>query len=111
MPNPTIIPPSSGRLLHFLGIADVYISLEQPPVFVVEPDMSKEYRPDAYVRLKNGATAVVEYQRSRISTPKMQEKVDQFVKYGKVKTMLVYTHRPYELNVPTGFQIVQKKIV
>lgn len=113
MPNPTIIPPSSGRIEHFLGIADVYLALGMPPVFVVEPDMSKEYKPDAYVRMPDNAAAVIEYQRSRISNTKMQEKVDLFMQtFGehKTRTMLIYATKPYELIVPVNFRIIQKEL-
>jgi hypothetical protein len=110
-----MIPPSSGRTEHFLGIADVYLSLGMPSTFVVEPDISKEYRPDAYVKMENGATAVIEYQRSRISNTKMQEKMDQFVnscrkKEHNVRTVIIYAYKPYDVKVPTGIQLLQKLI-
>lgn len=115
MPNPTLIPPSSGRIEHFLGIADVYLSLGMPPTFVVEPDLSKAYKPDAYVKTEKGAIAVIEYQRSRISNTKMQEKLDQFVdafkkKEHSVKTVIIYAYKPYDVKVPEGFQLLQKLI-
>lgn len=115
MPNPTMIPPSSGRIEHFLGIADVYLSLGMPPTFVVEPDLSKEYKPDAFVKTDKGAIAVIEYQRSRISNNKMQDKLNEFVKAFKqkehfVKTVIIYAHKAYDVSVPEGFQLLQKPI-
>src|SRR5690625_1287432 len=77
MPNPTIIHPESQNIRHFLGIADIYMNLEKPEIFEVEPGVSEGYRPDIYTRIPD--PTIIEFQRSVISRKRMQQKVDAFV--------------------------------
>ena len=115
MPNPTIIHPQSNKINHFLGIVDIYINLDQPKVFEVEPIINDEYRPDAYVRVIGDTPVLIELQRTLISIKRMQEKVDAFVKaYNKkehdAKTLWIVSDTEYRVKIPSGFSIVQKKL-
>lgn len=114
MPKPTIIPESSGRQLHFLAIADIYLKLFQPLIFVVEPDLDCNYCPDAYVETDKGQKALIECQRTRISNPKMQEKIDKFAATfpkHKVNLLLIfYDGVPFDIVTPSGFDIRQQKL-
>jgi hypothetical protein len=99
MPNPTIIHPNSTRTNHFLGIADLYMRYGQPPTFVVEPDMKHDYHPDAYMITPNQEQICVELQLSKVSSRKIQEKVNGFMdsyregKHHAKKLHLVTDHR------------------
>jgi hypothetical protein len=113
MPNPSLIHLRSASTDHFLGLVDLYIALGQPQVYTVEPQITEEYRPDAYTRLP--APVLIELQRSTISSKKMQQKVDQFVKSSQEKkhdarTLLIVTDRPYSIKVPSGFNVVQRSM-
>lgn len=113
MPNPTLIHPRGSKTEHFLAIADLYIALDQPKIYEVEPTISEDYRPDAYARLD--VPVIVEVQRSTISSKKMQEKVDLFVKSASRKqhdarTLWIIADRPYTVKAPSGFQIVQRSM-
>lgn len=115
MPNPAMINMQSPKLKHFLGLVDVYIALGQPEIYEVEPQITDEYRPDAYTRI-NDAPTLIELQRSTISRKKFQLKVDLFVQSFKMKKhdakrLLVYTDSPYKLTVPAGFEVIQQKLV
>ena len=115
MPNPTIIHPQSNKINHFLGLVDIYISLNQPKIFEVEPIVNDEYRPDAYVRLDGDTPVLIELQRTAISTKRMQEKVDAFAKAHMkkehdAKTLWIVADTEYRVKIPSGFDIVHKKI-
>jgi hypothetical protein len=115
MPNPAMMNEQSPKILHFLGLVDIYLSLGKPAIYTVEPDIDENYRPDAYCRLGDFGPTLIELQRSTISKRKMQEKVNGFVltyqkKKHDAKTLLIYTDKPYSLDVPYGFQIVQRKL-
>lgn len=114
MPKPTIIPEFSGRQHHFMSIADIYISLGQPPEFVVEPDLDCKYCPDAYAVTAKGTKLLIECQLSRISNPKMQEKINDFAatypKHQINGLLIYYAGKEYQIQKPEGFQILQKKM-
>lgn len=115
MPNPAMINIQSPKLKHFLGLVDVFITLGQPEIYEVEPQITDDYRPDAYTRLDMVPT-IIELQRSTISRKKFQAKVDMFVQSYKMKkhdarTLLVYTDTAYKLTIPSGFEIIQRKLV
>jgi hypothetical protein len=114
MPNPAMMSEQSPKILHFLGLVEIYLALGKPEIYTVEPKITDEYIPDAYTRLEQGP-AMVELQRSTISSKKMKHKVNLFVesyRRGKhdARTLLVYTERPYNLDTPHGFEIVQRKL-
>lgn len=113
MPNPSIIHPRSSKTHHFLGIADIYIRLNQPKIYTVEPQINDEYIPDFYTRLPDAC--IGEFQRSTISSKKLQEKVDQFCdafkrKEHDAKTLLIVTDLRYSLKVPNGFNVIVKSL-
>ena len=115
MPNPAMINMQSPKLKHFLGLVDVFLTLGQPEIYEVEPQVTEDYRPDAYTRIE-GVPTIIELQRSTISTKKMQLKVDLFIQAYKLKKhdarrLLVYTDITYRLNVPSGFEVIQEKLV
>lgn len=100
---------TSSKLEHFLGLADLYLQLGRPSVFNIEPQISDEYRPDAYM-VKDGSHAVLEYQRTLISQKRMQDKVDRFVNAyaaGKhrCRIMLIASNVKYKVTAPTGFTV------
>lgn len=114
MPNPALIHKQSSHLNHYLAIADLYITLNQPEPYEVEPFISEEYRPDVSTVL-DGTPVLIELQRSIISNKKMQEKVNNFVATHrkdshKAKTLLVITDYRYDLQAPPGYAVVQKKL-
>jgi hypothetical protein len=109
MPNPSIIHPRSEKLQHYLGLVDIYIRLDKPSLenWKVEPQVTKEYRPDAALRSGN-QIILIEYQRTPISTKRMQEKVDNFHKtydLHKSKTLWVFSHKEYNVTIPQGFTV------
>lgn len=113
MPNPTICHPESQNIRHFLGIAEIYLYLGQPSVFEVEPQVNANYRPDAYVRCEE--PMIVEYQRSKITIKKMQEKIDLFAKSCQngehdAKTLWVVSDITYNVTTPKGFQLIQSSL-
>jgi hypothetical protein len=115
MPNPAMINYQSPKLKHFLGLVDIYISLDQPEIYEVEPQITDDYRPDVYTRLDDSCPTIIEYQRSTISNKKFQAKVDLFVQAYKMqkhdaKRLLIYTDTQYRLTAPIGFEIVQRKL-
>lgn len=100
--------------MHFLGLVDIYIALGQPDVYEVEPQVSDDYRPDAYTRL-DGVPTIIEYQRSIVSTKKMISKVEQFVSTyhrGKhdAKRLLIISETKYNIPSYLGFHIEQKPL-
>jgi len=115
MPNPARIHHQSSKLEHFLGLADIYIALGQPQVFEIEPNISSEYRPDAYV-VQGGRHFVIEYQRTPISNSRMQEKLDAFFRthaqgLHRANEMIIVngTNRTvkYKVTAPSTFKIRQ----
>lgn len=113
MPNPTIIHPESQNCRHFIGIVDLYIQLGKPEVFEVEPVCNPNYRPDIYCRLDY--PLVVEYQRSKITIKKMQEKIDNFAKAyvngeHDAKTLWIMSNIRYNIKEPEGFRIIQSNV-
>jgi hypothetical protein len=114
MPNPALIHTQSAKLRHYLGLVDIYLTLGKPEVFHVEPHIAESYRPDASTVISN-SPVLLEYQRSLVSNRKMQEKVDGFVETNKqglhdAKTLLIVTDYEYDLRIPEGFGIIQKKM-
>lgn len=117
MTNPSMIHPQSNKIAHFLGLADLYIHMNQPKIFEVEPIINDEYRPDIYTRLHDAdnTAVLIELQRTLISVKRMQEKVDQFAKaYHKkehdAKTLWIVADSEYRIAVPSGFTIVQRRM-
>lgn len=113
MPNPTICHPESQNIRHFLGLADIYIQLGKPEVYIVEPPVNDKYRPDVYTRCPD--PVCIEYQRSKITIKKMQEKVDNFAKaYVKgehdAKTLWIMSDISYQVKTPESFKIIQSPI-
>lgn len=108
MPNPTIIHPRSRSREHFLAIADFYIAVGFPRVYVVEPNLQCDYRPDVYYRDSDGDSYVVEVQLSKVSNKIMQEKYDKFVdsyrkKKHDAKTMVIVSDREYKIEEREGY--------
>ena len=114
MPNPAIIHHRSNKIEHFLGLVDIYLRLKKPKIFEVEPQINDEYVPDAYTRI-NDRPVIIEYQRTLISTKKMQSKVDAFVesyvrKQHDARTLLIVSDHNYpKITIPSGFHIIHKK--
>lgn len=113
MPNPARINMQSSKIPHFLALVDLYIMLKQPEVFEVEPPVSESYRPDAYTRIRD-TPIVIEYQRSLVSTKKIQKKVDEFaesfyLKKHDSRVLWLYSGVRYHVKVPDGFTVVHKK--
>lgn len=82
-------------------------------MYYVEPMCSSDYRPDVYCRLDR--SVVVEFQRSKITIKRMQDKVDNFAKaYVKgehdAKTLWIMSDIQYSIKVPEGFQVIQSSI-
>lgn len=103
----------SSKIPHFLGLADIFIRLGRPKIFEVEPYVNDEYRPDAYTRIDD-LPVLIELQRSRISHPKMMDKIDQFVasyksKQHDARTLWIITDHEYRLSLPRGFTVEQKR--
>lgn len=114
MPNPVIVHTESAKIKHYLAIADFYVTIGQPAIYEVEPQIDKEYIPDAYTRLGE-LPVVVEVQRSYISNKKMQNKIDGFVKTylaGKhdARTLWIVSDQRWQIEVPEGFTVEQKQL-
>lgn len=108
-----MIHPESQNCRHFLGIVDLYIQLGKPEVFIVEPMCNSDYRPDVYCRVEY--PLVIEYQRSKVTIKKMQDKIDNFAKaYVKgehdAKTLWIMSDIQYSVKTPDGFRIIQSNI-
>lgn len=78
-------------------------------MFNIEPQISNEYRPDAYM-VKDGNHAILEYQRTLVSQKRMQDKVDRFVSAyaaGKhrCRVMLIVSNTKYDVKAPSNFAI------
>lgn len=113
MPNPSIIHPESQNIRHFLGLVDLYIQLGKPEVYEIEPIVNASYRPDVYMHSPH--PILVEYQRSKITIKKMQEKVDHFEKSfhaneHDAKTLWILSDVSYSIKIPQGFQVIQSPI-
>lgn len=113
MPNPTIIHPESQNIRHFLGIADIFIQLNKPEIFEVEPVVSGTYRPDIYCRLPEAT--IIEFQRSTISLKRMQKKIDDFLdshirKLHDAKTLWVMSDTKYNISLPPGYTLIQSSL-
>ena len=114
MPNPALIHLKSMKTDHFLGLVDIFIQLKQPPIYEVEPIVNDDYRPDAYTRI-DGAPVIIEYQRTIISSKRIEYKVNAFVesfyrKQHDAKTLMIVTDHPYKVGTPPGFTVLQKQI-
>ena len=113
MPNPALIHTQSAKLKHYLGLVDIYLTLDKPEVYEIEPYFSADYRPDVRTKLLD-TSVLIEYQRSIVSNKKMQDKVDAFVTTNKqglhdAKSLLIVTDYRYDLIMPTGYEVIQKK--
>lgn len=111
MPNPAVLHHRSVKLDHHLKIVDFYIHVGCPSKFVIEPKLG-EYNPDVFMKDRQDNSVCVEIQLTPISTKKMQQKIDQFVKeYGKehdAKIMLLVTNNEYgKVMMPDGFKLIK----
>ncbi|UOF90729.1 hypothetical protein LSG31_00150 [Fodinisporobacter ferrooxydans] len=110
MPKPPLIHPRSIRVNHFLAIADLYIKLDKPQVFDVEPAYFQHgYRPDVYAII-DGIPVCIEVQLSRISKKKMQDKANRFIQSyyhseHKAKTLWIYSSIHYDVKLFGTFRI------
>lgn len=114
MPNPALIHQQSAKLRHYLGLVDIYLTLDKPEVFEIEPYFSADYRPDVRT-VYAGSSLMVEYQRSTITHKKMQEKVDAFVATNKqglhdAKSLLIVTDYGYDITAPAGYEVIQRDL-
>lgn len=108
-----MIHTQSSKINHYLGLADIYIRLGCPEYFIIEHHIENgAYIPDAVTKLGEHKV-LIELQRSVISESKMQDKVDNFVKYYSChgsKYLWIFTDKEYKLRVPSGFLVEQKKL-
>lgn len=111
-----MIHPNSTRTRHFLAIAEFFIRIGQPRTYIVEPDLNCEYyRPDVYMEWGEAKEhIIIEVQLTHISTKKMQQKVDNWVKSYKekrhyAKKMWIVSDNLYHLTAPTGFEVEYHK--
>jgi competence CoiA-like predicted nuclease len=108
-----MIHTQSSKINHYLGLADIFIRIGCPTDYTIECHIENgEYIPDAIAKIGEHKI-VIELQRSVISESKMQDKVDNFVKYyGKhgSKHLWIFTDKEYKLRVPSGFNVEQKKM-
>lgn len=103
-----MIHPRSAKLEHFLGLVDLFIELGQPEIYQIEPAISDEYQPDVYLR--NPEPVIVEYQRTRITNKRMQDKVDAFVysaqqKKHDARVLWIVSDYIYTVKAPPSFTI------
>jgi hypothetical protein len=114
MPNPPLVSVESAKSLHFLALVDLFITIGMPKVYVVEPPVNKEYRPDVYTRL-DGVPTMIEYQRTTISNELMQSKVDRFhaaLNRGQHDARVLWIAseaKQYKVETPEGIIIAQFK--
>lgn len=110
--NPPMIHTQSSKINHYLGLAEIYIRMGTPEKFTIEVKIADDFITDAVTEI-DGTPVLIELQRSVVSTRKMQDKVDKFVahynKHG-AKHMWIFTDKPYDLSVPRGFLVEQKKM-
>jgi competence CoiA-like predicted nuclease len=108
-----MIHTQSSKINHYLGLADIYIRIGCPEFYHIEHHIENgAYIPDAVTKIGEH-TVVIELQRSVISESKMQDKVDNFVKYYSChgsRHLWIFTDKEYKLRVPPGFHIEQKKM-
>ncbi|UTC25184.1 hypothetical protein Bfsp1_28 [Cytobacillus phage Bfsp1] len=111
--NPSHIHHKSNKIDHHLKIVDFYIALGCPKDFIIEPLLG-DYEPDIFMKDRNGKSICVEIQLTKISSKKMQEKIDLYVKeYGKEhdsKTFVIVSNYRFKVRVPNGFQLKFYKV-
>lgn len=110
--NPSPIHHKSNKLDHALKIVDTFIELGQPGNCLIEQAFGI-YEPDLFFKDHFNRSVCAEVQLTKISSVKMQKKLDQFVKEsGKThdaKLIMLFTDYPYsKLSVPTGFKLIVK---
>jgi hypothetical protein len=109
-----MIHPNSTRTKHFLAIAEFFIRIGKPKTYIVEPNLECEYyRPDVYMDYKS-EHIIIEIQLTHISTRRMQEKVDNWVKSYKekkhyAKKMWIVSDNLYRIAAPEGFEVEYHK--
>jgi hypothetical protein len=83
-PQPSTLRKTSQKILHFLGIVDVYkqlIHYEKPKLFKVEPKYGKEFmEPDAFTIWRR-SPFFIEVQNSVYSKKVMQDKINRYELY------------------------------
>lgn len=78
-------------------------------MYNIEPQITDNYRPDVYTKV-NDTPIIIEYQRTRISQKRIDEKIDAFIhsfvqrKHG-CKTLWIVSDTPYKLKKFDGFDI------
>lgn len=112
--NPSPIHHKSNKIEHQLKITDYFITLKHRSNFVIEPTFGT-YCPDIYYKDEKQRPYCIEIQLTKISSKKMQLKIDQFVsEYAKghdSTCMIICTNTQYpKLNVPKGFHILYSPI-
>jgi hypothetical protein len=100
-----------SKIDHHLKIVDFYIHSGMPEIFIPEPNF-KNYKPDVYMKDKQGNPICVEIQLTPISTKRMQVKMDEFVStHGKehdAKIMLLVSNNEYgKVTFPSSFKLVR----
>lgn len=80
LPKQSSIKRNSNKIDHFLAIADVYLDLEMPRVFDVEPRYKTNVRPDIFTFFK-GAFFFIEVQNSHYTQKAMQKKIDLYEEF------------------------------
>jgi hypothetical protein len=111
MPNPATLHSRSIKIDHHLKIVDFYIHSGMPEVFIPEPNF-KNYKPDVYMKDKQGIPICVEIQLTPISTKRMQAKIDEFVSTYKkehdAQVMLLVSNNEYgKITFPSSFKLVR----
>jgi hypothetical protein len=112
--NPSPIHPKSNKIEHHLKITDYFIALKHRSNFVIESKLGS-YTPDIFYKDQNNVSFCIEIQLTKISTKKMQEKVDSFItEYGKEHdslTMVIVSHTTYpKIKLKNGFHVVYQNV-
>lgn len=107
-----MIHTQSSKINHYLGLAEIYLRLGQPDSFDIEVKIADDFITDAVTTLQD-TPVLIELQRSIVSNRKMQDKVDKFVAHYEkhhARHLWIFTDKPYDISVPSGFLVEQKKM-
>jgi hypothetical protein len=112
--NPAGLNPKSNKVDHQLKILDLYIHLNCPSQYKVEPLLGS-YSPDLMHKDKNGQTICSEIQLTPISKKKMQDKINHYSNEYNVKhdSCILHLYSDYDyktLSVPKNIHIIKKPI-
>jgi hypothetical protein len=113
--NPPLINPKSNKVEHQLKILDLYIHLNCPSNYKVEPLLGS-YAPDFMYKDKNNQTICCEIQLTPISKKKMQQKINHYSNEYNVKhdSRILHLYSDYDykdINAPKNVHIIKKRIV